>query len=200
MVATNLSQLTAWAESMVGRMGDESDEAPGVEMSQDLHKLIDQHDLSTVGQIGHLLGQHPELNNSYQKAMDALHNNDKPFYNQVLETAKKDATRTQPGGFAENLLNTVKMFSADFGLEAGGKDKWANFKVNAGINISPAPLVDRQLRQTTHDYSGYSLMLNDMKNSVPGGAATSLAVAHFDRGDWPLVPLYGLGYTAGGVK
>jgi Flp pilus assembly protein TadD len=200
MVAGNLSQLTAWAESMAGSPGDRTDEPPGVEMSQDLHNLIDQHDLSAVGQIGHLLGSHPELNGAYQTAMDSLRNTDNAFYNRVLETTKTDATWTQPGGYADTLLNTLKSFSADLGLGAETKDKMSNLKFNAGISISPAPLLDRQLQQTTHDYSGYSQMLNDMKSSMPGGATTSLAAAHLDRGDWPLVPLYTLGYVIGGVK
>jgi len=200
MVVGNLSQLTAWAESMARSLGDQTDEPPGVEMSQDLHNLIDQHDLSAVGQIGHLLGSHPELNGAYQTAMASLRNTDNTFYNRVLETTKTDASWTQPGGYADTLLNTLKSFSADLGLGAETKDKMSNLKFNAGINISPAPLLDRQLQQTTHDYSGYSQMLNDMKSSMPGGATTSLAAAHLDRGDWPLVPLYSLGYVIGGVK
>jgi hypothetical protein len=171
-------------------------------MSRDLYRLTLGHDLSALGQIGRLVGEHPEFQLPFERAMDSLRRNDPAFYADAQDKLLNNAAWTRPGGPADTFLQLARTLSADFGFSAATKNNQAlDFKFKAGISIDPTPMWDRALEQTAHDYAGYSSMLGAKNQFTPGRATTSLVAAHFDRGDWPLIPLYTLGYVSpGGAK
>jgi hypothetical protein len=137
---------------------------------------------------------------------------DPAFAKRVSDEIHKFQDLNKSGGRAETIGNLLKGMGGEVRsdtqteLKAGLKGNIGIAKGEIGVGSTKTTggsltmnlrsVGDQILKNTESNLKGWNAM-DKALGGGQGGATSTLELAHFDRGEWPFVPVYGLLYRRG---
>jgi tetratricopeptide (TPR) repeat protein len=208
LLSENLALIASWAENNQGR---DSDPNAGTQIDGKLQQLK-AGNLDATKSIAEHLGRNPQDAKKFGNTMAEIKKSDPAYANKIVEQIQKFQDLNKPGGKAETFGNLLKGLGGEMKSETstqlngslkgnigvakgelGGKIERSSTR---GLSLTTSHLGEQMLKNTETNLKGWNAMESAARGGQ-GGATSSLAPAHFDEGDWPFAPVYGLLYGRG---
>lgn len=164
--------------------GSEAGEQVGTTIGKYLDQ-ISKGNINALNPLARQIGRNPELSNYVNRELNAIARANPVLGQKINNKILSGRDWTSPIGGGTHLLNLAS------GLQWGGTAGQRG-RIEGGLGLGP--WAQGHLDKQAIDNKGWNALKLPGASNPAGGVTMSLASAHVEKGDWPIVPRYGLLY------